>query len=80
MLEKLNNQERLINYRKLNFKGSDNIDYDFTNFRPLFRAIYYEEILISAAQKEQDGFDYAHEELKRYKANKPKYKKRRQIF
>ena len=32
MLEKLNNQEKLINYKKLSFKGGNNVDYDFTNF------------------------------------------------
>ena len=55
MIEKLNNQEKLINYRKFKFKGGNNIDYDFTNFRPvreLFRAIYYGEILIPAAKRE----------------------------
>ena len=35
LLEKMNNQEKLINYRKLNFKGDNNIDYDYTNFRSL---------------------------------------------
>ena len=34
MLDRLNNQEKLIDYRKLNFKGGNNVDYDFTNFRP----------------------------------------------
>ena len=41
--EKLVNQEKLINYQKLNFRGSNNIDYDFSNFIPLrelFRRIY----------------------------------------
>ena len=67
MLEKLNNQEKLINYRKLNFKGGNNIDYDFTNFRllrELFRVISYGEILIPAVEREQDELDYAYEELK----------------
>ena len=80
ILEKLNNQEQLINYRKLNFKEGNNIDYDFTNSKPLielFRAIYYGEILISAAEREQDEFDYAYEEIKIYKANKPEYKKKK---
>ena len=59
MLEKLNNQEKLINYEKINFKGANNIDYDFTNFaslRELFKTIYYGKILISAAERE-DNFD-----------------------
>ena len=83
ILEKLNNQEQLINYRKLNFKEGNNIDYDFTNSKPLielFRPIYYGEILISAAEREQDEFDYAYEEIKIYKANKPEYKKKDRSF
>ena len=31
MLEKLNNQEKLINYRKPNFTGGNKVDYDFVN-------------------------------------------------
>ena len=44
ILEKLNNQEKLINYKKLCFKGGNKVDYDFINFislRELFRTIYY---------------------------------------
>ena len=54
MLEKLNNQEKLTDYRKLNFRGGNNVDYDFSNFRPLrnlFRVIYYGEILIPATDR-----------------------------
>ena len=50
MPEKLNNQEKLINYRKL----------DFSNFRPLrelFRVIYFGDVLILGAEREQDEFD-----------------------
>ena len=53
MLEKLSNQENLIDYRKLSFKGGNNVDYDFSNFSPLrklFRLIYYGEIIIPAAE------------------------------
>ena len=35
MLEKLNNHEKLINYKKLYFKGRHNLDYDFSEYRPL---------------------------------------------
>ena len=48
MLEKLDNEEKLINYRKFNFKGGNNVDYDFSNFsslKELFRVIYFGEIL-----------------------------------
>ena len=47
ILEKLNNQEnliqeKLIDYRKSNFRRGNNVNYDFSNFRPL-RAIYLEQ-------------------------------------
>ena len=35
LLKKLSDQENIIDYRKLSFRGSNNVDYDFTNFRPL---------------------------------------------
>ena len=47
MLEKLNNQEKLINYKKLYVKGGNNLDYDFSEYRSLeelFKAIYYRNI------------------------------------
>ena len=58
MIEKLNNQEKLINYKKHSFRGGNNKDYDFTNFislRELFRAIYYGENLIPVVEREQDN-------------------------
>ena len=79
LLEKLNNQEKLINYRKLNFKGGSNIDYDFNNsrsLRELLRVIYYGGVLIPGAEREQNEFDDMLEILKKYKPRKDsKYKK-----
>ena len=79
MLEKLNNQEKLINYKNLGFIGSNKNGYDFTNFislRELFRAIYYGEILIPAADKEQYYFDKSYELLTIFKPKKDsKYNK-----
>ena len=46
MLEKLNNQEKLINYRKLNFTGGNKANYDFSEYRSLkelFKTIYYKK-------------------------------------
>ena len=80
MLEKLNNQEKLIDYRKLNYKGGNNVDYDFSSFRPLrelFRVIYYGEILIPATEREQDEFDDMLEELQIYKPTKDSKHKQR---
>ena len=73
MLEKLNNQEKIINYKKLYFRGGNNKDYDFTNFsslRELFSPICYGEILISAVEREQDNFDDMIKILKAYRPRK----------
>ena len=79
MLEKLNNEEKLINYKKLGFRGGNNKDYDFTNFsslRELFRTLNYGEILIPGVDREQDDFDKRYELLKIYKPKKDsKYNK-----
>ena len=73
MLEKRNNQEKLMNYQKLSFTGGNKKDYDFTNFSSLrerFRAIYYGEILIPTVEREQDNFDDMIEILKVYRSKK----------
>ena len=60
MLRKLNNQEKFINLKKLSFRGGNNKDYDFTNFsslRELFRTIYYGEMLMPGAEREQNNYD-----------------------
>ena len=69
MLDKLSNQENLIDYRKLNFRGGNSVDYDFSNFRPLreiFRPIYYGDILIPGAESYQNGFDGFLDQLRPY--------------
>ena len=47
ILEKLNNKEKLINYKKSYFKGGNNTDYDFseyTSLKELFKAIFYRKV------------------------------------
>ena len=83
MIEKPNNQEKLINYKKLYFKGGNKADHDFTNFnsfRELFRAIYFGEILIPAVEREQDNFDDMIKILKDYKPKKRRQEKRKMIL
>ena len=73
MIEKLNNHEKLINYKKVGFRGGNNKDYNFTNFsvlREIFRAIYYGEILIPAVDREQDNFHDMNKILKAYRPRK----------
>ena len=83
MVEKLNNQEKLIDYRKLSFRGGKNKEYDFSGYRPLrkmFRVIYYGDVLIPVAEREQERFDYTYKALNTYRANKSEYKKEDRSF
>ena len=81
MLEKLNNREKLINYRKLNFTGGNKVDYDFSEYRllkELFKAIYYRNITIERAERIQEEFNAIIDALKSYKPKKPKYKENKE--
>ena len=76
MLEKLNNQEKHINYRKLNFRGGNDVDYNFSEYKSLkelFKAIYYRNVTIEEAERTQEEFDTTISALKLYPAIKPKY-------
>ena len=56
MLEKLNNQDKLINYKKLSFRGGNNVDYDDRenrSLKELFKEIYYRKITIEEAERTQ---------------------------
>ena len=73
ILKKLIYQEKIINYRKLYFKGDNNSEYDFTEYRPLlefFKAIYYRNISIKEAEVIQEEFDAIIGALKEYKPKK----------
>ena len=77
ILELLNNQEKLINYKKLNFRGGKNIDYDFSEYRSLkelLKAIYYRKVTIEEVEKIKEEFDAIVGALNNYDAKKLKYK------
>ena len=79
--KKLSNQEKLINYRKLSFRGGNNVDYDFSEYRSLkelFKAIYYRNVTIEEAGKIQGEFDAIIGALKNYKPKRPKYKENKE--
>ena len=64
-------EKKLINYSKLNLRGGDNEFYDFSDFTKvgeLFNRIYYGEILIPEAEREQEAFDYEFERLRGYRS------------
>ena len=80
ILNKLAIQEKLIVYRKLNFKGGNNRDYDFSSCRPLkelFRTIYYRKILLGGAEREQENFDDLLSDLKACNPRNNEYRKSR---
>ena len=55
--DSLVDKDKTINYRKLGYKGDNNVYYDFTSFSSLgelFKQIYDGKILIPAAEREQD--------------------------
>ena len=84
MLEKLNNQEKLINYQKRYLKGGNNSEYDFTEYRSLkefFKAIYYKNIIIEKAERMQEEFAAVFGALEKYKPKKEPYiEKRRKLL
>ena len=54
-------KDKTIDYRRLYYKARNNLEYGFTKFSSLgelFKKIYYGEILIPAAERQQDEFGY----------------------
>ena len=74
MLEKLNNQEKLINYQKVGFIGGNKVDYydfsDYKSLKEIFKAIYYRKITIEEAEAIQEEFDGTYGALEKYKTKK----------
>ena len=59
-----------IDYRYFRMKPSKRNNIDFRIFLPLktlFQRIYFEDVLIPAAEREQDVFDTILKEIKNYK-------------
>ena len=81
ILKKLSNQEKIINYRKLYFKGGNNSEYGFTEYSPLLelsKAIFCLKISIERAEAIQEEFDAIIGALKKYKPQKQKYKENKE--
>ena len=76
ILEKLNNEEKFINYKRLIFTGGNKVDYDFSGYRSLkelFKAIYYRNVRIKKVEKIKEEFDATINALNKYKPKRPKY-------
>ena len=51
--------QKNVDYRKLKFRGGNNTDYDFSDyktFKELFRDLYYRQFTIDDAKSKQDEF------------------------
>ena len=73
MLEKLNNQKKLINYKKIGFAGGNKIDYNFSDYRSLkelFKTIYCRNITIEEAEGIQGEANATIDALGEYKPKK----------
>ena len=59
VLVKLSNQEKIINYTKLDFRRDSGLEFYFSDYRSLkklFIAIYYRNLSIEDAESKQDDF------------------------
>ena len=77
ILDKLNNQEKLINYKKLDFKRDAKLGFYFSDYRSpkeLFKAISYRNLSIEEGERLQDKFSTTFNELGEYDPRNPKYK------
>ena len=77
ILDKLNNQEKLLNYKKIDSKRDVNLGFYFSDYRSLkepFKVIYYRNLSIDEAERLQDEFDSVLSALKEYNPRKPEYK------
>ena len=81
----LSNQEKSVNYKKLNFKrDKNNLEFDFRDYnslKELFKDIYYKKLSIENAESMPDEFNAALFALKNYNPKKNlNIKKKKEIF
>ena len=60
MLIKRNNQQKIIDYKKLYFRRDKNLEFDFRDyksFKKIFRDIYYNKFSIEEAENTQEKFN-----------------------
>ena len=78
VLIKLNNQEKIIDYKKLDFRRDKDLKFEFSDYRSLeelIKAIYYRNISIDRAERTQD--DALLNALEKYKPRNPGYIEKR---
>ena len=76
IITKLNNQEKIINDKKLSFKRDKYFGFDFCGYeslKGLFKAIYYRNISIDEAERIQEKYEAQLNALERYILRNPDY-------
>ena len=76
ILVKLTNQEKRINYRKLDFRRDNNLEFYFSDYRSLkelSKAIYYRNLSIEEAERMQEEFKGILGALEKYNPENPEY-------
>ena len=74
MLSTLSNQEKGINYKKLDFRREKTLNFDFRYYRilkKLLRYIYYKNFSIKEAERKQDEFELILTLLEEYNPREP---------
>ena len=76
LINEIKTIKKNVDYRKLKIKGSNNVDYDFSDYRTfkeLFRDLFYRNITIDEAESKQEEFNVVLHLLKTYSPKHDKY-------
>ena len=76
LINEIKNLQKNVDYRKLKFRGGNNDDYDFSDyktFKELFRDLYYRKFTIDDAKSKQDKFSTVLTHIKIYNPRDNKY-------
>ena len=76
LINEIKNIQKNVDYRKLKFRGGNNTDYDFRDyktFKELFRDLYYRQFTIDDAKSKQGEFSAVLTHLKIYNPRDNKY-------
>ena len=76
LINEIKTIQKNVNYRKLNIKGGNNTDYDFSDYRTckeLFRDLYYRAVTIDEAESKQEELNVVIVALKNYTPRDNKY-------
>ena len=76
LINEIKTIQKNVDYRKLKFRGGNNVDYDFNDyktFKELFRDLYYKKSTIDYVERKQDEITGVMGALKAYAPRDNKY-------